>query len=382
MHDHGLIETPEALQGLLDTIAGTDWIALDTEFMREKTYYPRLCLIQLATLDQIACVDPLQLDIKLLEPLLFDTGVTKVFHSASQDLEVLYRELGRVPTPVFDTQIAASMLGHGEQIGYANLVKAILDRDLDKSQTRTDWARRPLSKEQILYAADDVRFLATVFMRLLHELESHDRMHWLRPEMEALSDPALYEPNPEAAWQRVSGAKRLKPRERGILKAVAAWREHAAQASDRPRRWILADDILIDIARRTPEDAAALHQLRGFPDGMKPPRQEELLEAIREGQALPREEWPQLPDKAKLTEAEEVLADIGMALLRECARRNQITAGAIAQRKDVIELLKGDGTSGRLGSGWRHEIAGKTIARWFAGDGELTRTEEGLQIRP
>ncbi|MGM0671585.1 MAG: ribonuclease D, partial [Pseudomonadota bacterium] len=225
MHDHGLIETPEALRGFLDTIAGTDWIALDTEFMREKTYYPRLCLIQLATLDQIACVDPLKLDIHLLEPLLFDAGVTKVFHSASQDLEVLYRELGRVPTPVFDTQIAASMLGYGEQVGYANLVKAVLDRDLDKSQTRTDWSRRPLSEQQIRYAADDVRFLATVFMRLLHELESHERMHWLRPEMEALSNPALYEPDPENAWKRVSGAKRLKPRERGVLKAVAAWRE-------------------------------------------------------------------------------------------------------------------------------------------------------------
>ncbi|WP_038051970.1 ribonuclease D [Thioalkalivibrio sp. ALJ1] len=380
MHDHGLIETPEALQGFLDTIAGTDWIALDTEFMREKTYYPRLCLIQLATLDQIACVDPFQLDLKLLEPLLFDAGVTKVFHSASQDMEVLYRELGRVPAPIFDTQIAASMLGYGDQVGYANLVKAILDRDLDKSQTRTDWSRRPLSEQQIRYAADDVRFLTNVFMRLLRDLESQDRMHWLRPEMEALSNPGLYEPNPDGAWQRVSGVKRLKPRERGVLKTVGAWRERAAMESDRPRRWILADDVLIDIARRTPQDINALHELRGFPDGMKPPRQQELLEAIQAGLDLPREEWPQLPEKAKLNEAEEVLADIGMALLRECARRNQITASAIAQRKDVIELMKGDGTTGRLGSGWRHEIAGKTIARWFAGDGGLTCSTEGLQI--
>lgn len=380
MHDHGLIETPEALQGFLDTIAGTDWIALDTEFMREKTYYPRLCLIQLATLDQIACVDPFQLNLKLLEPLLFDAGVTKVFHSASQDMEVLYHELGRVPAPVFDTQIAASMLGYGDQVGYANLVKAILDRDLDKSQTRTDWSRRPLSEQQIRYAADDVRFLTNVFMRLLRDLESHDRMHWLRPEMEALSNPGLYEPNPDGAWQRVSGVKRLKPRERGVLKTVAAWRERAAMESDRPRRWLLADDVLIDIARRTPQDINALRELRGFPDGMKPPRQQELLEAIQAGLDLPREEWPQLPEKAKLNEAEEVLADIGMALLRECARRNQITASAIAQRKDVIELMKGDSTNVRLGSGWRYEIAGKTIARWFAGDGGLTCSTEGLQI--
>ncbi|WP_019625007.1 ribonuclease D [Thioalkalivibrio sp. ALJT] len=381
MRDHGLIEHKDDLQAFLDAIAGADWVALDTEFMREKTYYPRLCLIQLATLDQIACVDPLKVDIRQLEPLLFDADVTKVFHSASQDLEVLYREFARVPAPVFDTQIAAGLLGHGEQIGYANLVKALLDRELDKSQTRTDWARRPLSEQQVRYAADDVRFLATVYMRLVHELESLDRMHWLSPEMEALSNPTLYEPAPENAWQRVSGAKRLKPRERGVLKVVAAWRERAAQESDRPRRWILADDILIDIARRTPQDLDGLRQLRGFPDGMKAPRQEALLQAIREGQALPREAWPQLPEKARLTEAEEVLVDIGMALLRECARSNQITASAIAQRKDVIELLRGDGTTSRLSSGWRLEIAGRRIRRWFAGEDALSCSGDGLVIQ-
>ena len=380
MRDHGLIESAEALQPFLDAIAGTDWIALDTEFMRERTYFPKLCLIQVATLDQLACIDPLKVDLALLAPLLLDPGVTKVFHSASQDLEVLYRDLGEVPAPVFDTQVAASMLGYGDQVGYANLVKAVLNQDLDKSQTRTDWSRRPLSEEQIRYAADDVRYLATLFSRLLRDLERFQRMDWLRPEMEALTDPALYEPAPERAWERVSGVKRLKPPERAVLKAVAAWRECAAQESDMPRRWVLPDEVLLDIARRTPEDTRALRQLRGFPERMKAPRQEQLLEAIREGRAMPREAWPHLPQRAKLNEREEVLVDIGMALLQECARRHQITASAIAQRKDVVELMKGDGDKGRLGHGWRREIAGRTIAEWFSGQSALHCSPEGLEI--
>ncbi|MBS3800414.1 MAG: ribonuclease D [Thioalkalivibrio sp.] len=380
MHNHGLIASPQALKDFLDAIGGTEWIALDTEFMREKTYYPRLGLVQLATLDRLACVDPQGLDIRELEPLLLDPNVTKVLHSATQDLEVLYRELGRVPAPLFDTQIAAGLLGYGDQIGYANLVKAILDRDLDKSQTRTDWSQRPLSEQQIRYATDDVRFLATLFMRLLRDLETRQRMEWLRPEMEKLTDPSLYEPDPELAWQRVSGVNRLKPHQRGILKTIAAWRERQAQAQDRPRRWILGDDILLDIARRVPRERGELQRLRGFPGNMKGTLQEELLEAIRTGQAMPREEWPQLPEKAKLTEAEEVLVDVGMALLRECARRNDITPSFVGQRRDIIDLLQGNGSRGRLASGWRNKVAGQTIARWFAGHGGLTCSERSLQI--
>ena len=380
MRDHGLIESPAALQEFLDAIAGTDWIALDTEFMREKTYFPQLCLVQAATLDQIACIDPLKVDVRLLEPLLRDPAVTKVFHAASQDLELFYREFGQVPAPVFDTQIAASMLGYGEQVGYANLVKAMLDRELDKSQTRTDWSRRPLDERQVQYAADDVRYLATLFNRLLHELDRSDRMQWLRPEMEALSNPALYEVDPETAWLRVSGVKRLKPRQRAVLKTVAAWRERAAQDSNRPRRWILSDDLLLDIARHTPDSIQALRGLRQFPAGMKTPRMESLLEAIQAGLALPREQWPELPQRRRLSERDEVLADVGMALLRDCARRHQISPSAIAQRKDVIELLTSDGTSGRLASGWRHEIAGQVIADWFSGGLRIGAGTESLSL--
>jgi ribonuclease D len=194
MHDHGLIESRAELEGLLDAIAGSPWVAMDTEFMREKTYFPQLCLIQLATPDHIACIDPVAIqDIGPLNALLHDPKVLKVFHAASQDLEVLYLLTGKVPVPVFDTQVAASLLGHGEQIGYANLVHAVLQHELDKTQTRTDWLRRPLNAEQLRYARDDVRYLVQIYLRLREELETLGRLGWLQPEMDALTRPELYQ---------------------------------------------------------------------------------------------------------------------------------------------------------------------------------------------
>ena len=383
MHDHGLIETPEALETFLQAVHGAPWIALDTEFLREKTYYPKLCLIQAATPEHIASIDPLALDVKRLAPLLHDRSVTKVFHSAWQDMEILLRETGDVPAPAFDTQIAAAMLGHGDQVGYANLVRAVLDHELDKSQTRTDWSRRPLDPEQLAYAADDVRYLAALYQQMHAELESSGRLEWLQPEMDALADPEAYRADPEAAWRRVSGHKRLKPRELSVLQAVAAWRERTAQSSDRPRKWVLSDDLLLEIARRAPSGSAQLRGLRGFPSGMNDDRVQGLLEAIRAGRERPQAEWPALPKPRPLAEAEEVLADMAMALLRELARRQAITPAAIALRKDVVELIRGRPEDSRLGSGWRHHVAGAEIQRWLEGKTALTRdAQSGVGIHP
>ncbi|PYG03181.1 MULTISPECIES: ribonuclease D [unclassified Thioalkalivibrio] len=382
MHDHGLIDTPDGLQAFLQAVRGAPWIALDTEFLREKTYYPKLCLIQAATPEHIASFDPLALDVKGLAPMLHDRSVTKVFHSAWQDMEILLRETGDVPAPVFDTQIAAAMLGHGDQIGYANLVRAVLDHELDKSQTRTDWSRRPLDSEQLAYAADDVRYLAALYQQMHAELESSGRLEWLQPEMDALADPEAYRADPEAAWRRVSGHKRLKPRELSILQAVAAWRERTAQSSDRPRKWVLSDDLLLEIARRAPAGRAQLRGLRGFPSGMNDDRVQGLLEAIRAGRERPQSEWPALPKQKPLSEADEVLADMAMALLRELARRQEITPAAIAQRKDVVELVRGRAQDSRLGSGWRHHVAGAEIQRWLNGETALSRDPaNGLELK-
>ena len=378
MHDHGLVDTEADLRALLDAIAGNPWVAVDTEFMREKTYFPQLCLIQLATPDHIACIDPLAFrDLGPMKALLHDPGVLKVFHAASQDLEVLYLVTGKVPGPIFDTQVAASLLGHGEQVGYANLVHAVLQHELDKTQSRTDWAQRPLKPEQLSYARDDVRYLVQLFLSLQRELETLGRLNWLQPEMEALANPAMYQPDFDGAWRRVSGHKRMKPRELAILRELASWREHQARDLDRPRRWIISDDALLLIARARPTDVAALRELRGLPRGIGETQAHQILQAVQKGSEAPREAWPVLSKRRPLAEAEEVVVDVGMALLRELARQQQISPEAVASRKDVVALMRGE-EDAALARGWREQVAGTQLRRWLRGDCALRCDGTGI----
>ncbi len=371
MHDHGLIDTEAALRRFLDAIRDSPWIAVDTEFMREKTYFPQLCLIQMATTDHIACIDPLAFeDLGPLKTLLHDPAVLKVFHAASQDLEVLYLETGQVPSPVFDTQVAASLLGHGEQVGYANLVQAVLQHELDKTQSRTDWSRRPLTAEQLQYARDDVRYLVQLFIALQSELEALGRMTWLQPEMDALTRPELYQADLEGAWRRVSGHKRLKPRELAVLRELAAWRETQARDLDRPRRWIISDDALLLIARTRPTKIAALREMRGLPKGIGDSQTRQILEAVQKGSEAPQETWPAPSRRRPLAEAEEVIVDVGMALLRELARQQQISPEAVASRKDVVALMRGEDDAA-LTRGWRRQVAGAELGRWLRGHSAL-----------
>lgn len=381
MHDHGLVSTDNELQAVLDAIAGTPWIAIDTEFMREKTYFPQLCLIQIATRDHIACIDPLVIpDTAPLYALLHDPAILKVFHAASQDLEVLYLKSGKVPAPVFDTQVAASLLGHGEQIGYANLVQAVLQQPLEKTQTRTDWSQRPLRPAQLRYAQDDVRYLVPLYERLTEELSALGRLDWIQPEMEALTQPQSYNPKPGDAWRRVGGNKRLKPHELAVLRELAAWREADARALDRPRRWVISDDMLLLIARSRPQDLESLRELRGSPKGISNSQAEEILQAVRRGVELPREDWPILPSRARpLAPSEEVIVDVCMALLRELSRREKISPEAVASRKDVIAFMLGE-EGASLDRGWREQIAGAELRRWLEGHTALRREGQGMDV--
>lgn len=381
MHDHGLVSTNAELHAVLSAIAGTPWIAIDTEFMREKTYFPQLCLIQIATPDHIACIDPLAVpDMAPLYALLHDPSVLKVFHAAGQDLEVLFLVSNKVPAPVFDTQVAASLLGHGEQIGYANLVQTVLQHPLDKTQTRTDWSQRPLRPEQLKYARDDVRYLVPLYEQLKQELGALGRLRWMQPEMEALAQPETYTPKPGDAWRRVSGHKRLKPQELAVLRELAAWRETEARALDRPRRWVVSDDMLVLIARSRPADLADLRKLRGPPKAISDSQAQKILQAVARGIELPREDWPVLPSRLRpVSPSEEVIVDVCMALLREVCRRQQISPEAVASRKDVIAFMHGD-TEASLGRGWREQVAGAELGRWLASRTALRCQGQALEI--
>ena len=260
------IDSDQALSAFCREIGSCDWIAVDTEFIREKSYYPRLCLIQVGTPERAACIDPLR--IESLEPLyalLFDPGIVKVLHACSQDLEIFVHRTGRVPQPLFDTQLAAPLLGLAEQIGYASFVKEMLGVHLDKTQARTDWSQRPLSDRQLEYAADDVRYLSTIYPRIRDKLAEQGRLAWLDAEFEPYLQVERYQTHPEAAWQRIRGMDKLRPAALCAAQQLAAWRETRAQTRDLPRNWVLKDEHLLDIARMAPQGTAELSKIRGLP---------------------------------------------------------------------------------------------------------------------
>lgn len=261
-----LVDQP-ALVEFCTGLRGASWLALDTEFIREQTYYPQLCLIQVASTDQIACIDPLALP--SLDPLLevlYDPTVTKVLHAAYQDLEIFYYLRGSVPTPIFDTQLAAAALGYGNQMGYANLAQQMLGVELAKIHTRVNWRQRPLAPEWLAYAADDVRYLRDIYRQQQAMLTARGELEGLAGSFAALADPARYQPQPQEAWQRIRDHQRLRGGpQQAALQALAAWREEQAIRDDRPRRWILHDGPLLDMARYMPADLESLAQIHGLP---------------------------------------------------------------------------------------------------------------------
>ncbi len=361
------VDAPEALSALCARLKPSEWLALDTEFIREKSYYPRLCLIQVATDEVVACIDPLRLDdLSPLLEILFDESVTKVLHAAYQDLEIFYHLAGKVPRPIFDTQIAASLLGYGDQVGYAKLVQAMLGVTLDKSHTRTDWAQRPLEEAQLRYAADDVRYLRELYRQQYETLDAKGRLGWLAEDFQGLSDTASYEVVPTRAWQRIRGLHTLKGRQLAVLRALAAWREAQAMRSDKPRKWILSDDVLVELARRMPTDEERLAKIRGLDTGAIRRHGDKWLEIIETASQEPAAEWPTLPPRVKLDPEQDAAVDALMALLRLEAREHEISPSMIATRKDLEQLIGGEQDMALL-HGWRAQLAGHRLQEFLAG---------------
>lgn len=376
------ITSNEQLVDLCHRLKSAKTLALDTEFIREKTYYPKLCLIQIASPDIIATIDPLTIsDMKPLWDLLLNPSCTKVFHAARQDLEIFYQLLGEIPQPLFDTQLVATVLGYGEQMGYGNLINKVLGIELKKGQARTDWLQRPLSPEQLEYAADDVRYLIQAYPVLLDKLKKLKRYDWLADDFNALAKTSLYEVEPDQVWQRVSGNTRLKGQQLAILQQLAAWREQQAIQRDKPRKWILADDMLIGLAQHPPKDMAQLQRLRGISENMIKHHGDELLRLIKQGQALPKEQWPSVKFKSRLSIEEDALVDSIMALVRLRAVQNQITATLLATRKDIDKIVQGERQVPLL-SGWRSALAGNDVLAYLDGKLILKVENQKLVIQP
>lgn len=376
------VASAAALEALCAALAGSPWLALDTEFIRDSSYYPALCLAQVANEEIVACVDPLAIaDLGPLLKVLYSPDTVLVMHAARQDLEVLYGIAGSVPARLFDTQIAAAVLGHGDQVGYAALVQAMLGVALDKSHTRADWARRPLEPEQLRYAEDDVRYLGKIYERQLEALRQRGRLQWLEEDFQALCDPGLYTSVPEDAWERLRGASRLRGAQLAVLQELAAWRERRAQDLDKPRRWVLRDDLLVELARRMPASLAALKRLRDLPEATLRHHGAELLGIIQLAQQSAPASWPTLATNPTLGPGQEAMVDALMALVRMRAAEHGIGVPTLAKRGDLERLVAGDPASPVL-HGWRGALLGEELQALLAGRLSLRLSRQGLICEP
>ena len=388
MHIHPLITDSATLANLCARLAAADFVCVDTEFMRESTYYPELCLIQIADTNEAAAIDPMApgIDLKPLLDLLVDNeDVLKVVHAGGQDLEIVYNLTGKTPHPLFDTQVAAMALGQGEQIGYSNLVDSWLGIAIDKGARFTDWSRRPLDARQIEYAIGDVTHLARIFPKMLNRLKTTGRGAWLDQEMERLGDPANYANDPDLAWKRVRVSGR-KPDLLGRLRAIARWRELEAQNKDLPRGRIVKDETIADLAGHPPRKQADLAKVRGLSASWAGNEiGARLMAAIEGATPLTAEEMPPRDDrKPGMGKEGSLVADLLKLLLKIRSRDIDVAAKLLARTEELEALAAGVRSGLPMLEGWRFDQFGRDALDLVEGrlafaviDGKLkmTRTE-------
>lgn len=361
-----LIRTSSELAALVERLAAERFVTVDTEFMRERTYFPKLCLVQLGGSTETAVVDALApgLDLAPLGRLLAKPELIKVFHAARQDLEIFFLLFGAVPEPLFDTQVAAMVAGYGEQVGYDQLVASLTGAAIDKTRRFSDWSLRPLSAAQIAYAAADVTHLRLVYERLEARLAREGRESWLAHDMATLTDPATYRIDPETVWQRLRPHTSNR-RVLGLLRAVAAWREREAQRANVPRGWVLKDEALLEIAADAPKTAAELARLRGVARGFAEGKSgASLLAAIAEAKKEPEEQLPLAKVAHKGHHAEPALTALLKVLLTARAAQHHVAPRLVASSEEIERFAAGE-TDVPLLTGWRHEM--------FGADAELLR---------
>jgi ribonuclease D len=363
-----LITTTDALAAACGRLARHPYVTVDTEFLRETTYYPKLCLVQLAAPEEAVLVDPLADGISL-DPfldLMADPNVVKVFHSARQDLEIVWN-LGRlVPTPLFDTQVAAMVCGYGDSVSYEQLANDLAKARIDKSSRFTDWSRRPLTEAQLSYALSDVTHLISVYEALRAQLAASGRQAWLDEEMAVLTSPETYKADPDNAWKRLVGRLR-KAREVAVLMEVAAWREREAQTRDVPRGRILKDDALVDLATAAPRSVEALGRLRSIPNGFERSRTAaDILEAVGRGLARDPKTVP-VPDRSRRSGATGAVVDLLKVLLKAIAEQEGVAPKIIATVEDLEAIAENDDAEVTALHGWRRQLFGEKALALKAG---------------
>jgi ribonuclease D len=375
------INTTEKLDALCEQIEQASWIAMDTEFLREKTYYPQFCLLQIATPEWVACVDPIALtDLNKLFDVIYRPDIIKVLHSSRQDLEIFYQLTGKVPSPVFDTQIAAPLLGFQENPGYAMLVSSYLNVNLNKAHTRTDWSFRPLSDAQIQYAADDVIYLCKIYQLMCEQLEKLGRQKWLDNDFKQLNDTELYQLTPANAWLKVKGKNKLTGRQLSIVQTLCEWRESTAQAVNKPRNWLIRDDMLLELAKLQPGSLVELAKVRGINERLVNRYGSKLCELISEAKQRPPIPLHEQGKPAKRTQQQEAVLDVLTAVVRIRAEENSLNPVILASRKDLEKLISGEQTIPLL-KGWRFSMVGDELQCLLSGQGVLSVTPESVTVK-
>jgi ribonuclease D len=369
-----LITTTSELADACQRFARHPFVTVDTEFLRETTFWPILCVVQVASDDEALAIDALapDIDLKPLFALMADPNVVKVFHAARQDVEIFWKLAGTVPAPMFDTQVAAMVCGYGDQVSYSELVQSVCKVTLDKSSRFTDWARRPLAPAQIVYAIGDVTHLRDVYRALLAQLDKSGRRSWLEDEMKVLTSVATYEQHPERAWERFKTRAR-KPRDLAVLMDLAAWRESEAQTRDVPRARVLKDDVLIEVALAAPRTREALANLRAFPRGMERSKAgDEIIAAVERGLARDPRTLPRLERERRNGGGSAATVELLKVLLRQVSDESGVATKMIATVDDLEAIASDDRAEVPALQGWRRKLFGERALQLKRGDLALT----------
>ena len=359
---------------------GSSLLAIDTEFLREKTYYAKLCLLQMQTDDETVIVDPFAVDdLTVLADVFTDPGVLKLFHAGSQDIEILYRVVGVMPTPIFDTQLAAALLGHTQQIGYGALVNLCCGVQLKKIDSYTDWSRRPLSPSQVNYAADDVVYLPAVYRKVSGQLASLGRTHWLDPDFAELVDPKKYAVNERARYRRLKRVGQLKPRQLSAARELAEWRELKAEHSDIPRKWVMTDEQIVEACKREARSIDELFMVRGLSDKLSTRDARAVVACIVRGLDTPMEDWPEHDRPARNETNVDVVVDLMSAVVRKRARENNIAFQTLCNHSDLAKVARGYRDVAIL-QGWRRDIVGNELLDLLAGKLMVFVREDTVEV--
>lgn len=377
------IDSQAELEAFIERARTSHVLAIDTEFLREKTYYPKLCLLQMATDDERVIIDPFAIeDLTVLRCLLEDESIVKVFHAGHQDIEIILYDIGCIPHPLFDTQVAAALLGQTQQIGYGALVQAMCGVKLKKVDSFTDWSVRPLSESQLSYAEDDVLYLPRIYEAQCNALEKKGRLAWLQDEFHMMQLPETYMPDEQERFRRLKHITQLSRRQMAAAREMASWREIEARKRNVPRKWVLTDEQIVESCKREPRSIDDLFMVRGMRERLTTRDAREVIELVVAALDSAPDTWPELPTSGRSEANVDVQVDMLMAVVRIRARENGIAIPTLASHSDLVDIARGHYDEVEILRGWRRDIVGAELVDLLEGKLALSIEDGEVVIKP